>query len=73
MLMLTGLPLVAQEAAALKEAMAALRSGDWDTAAVVAGGDPILRDIVEWQRLRAGRGSPDEVLCTARLRPPWAR
>ena len=71
MLMLTGLPLVAQEAAALKEAMAALRSGDWDTAAEVAGGDPILRDIVEWQRLRAGRGSPDEVLAFLDRRGDW--
>ena len=44
-------------------AMEALRGGNWDTAAALAARDgDVAADIIEWHRLRAGRGTYAEVL-----------
>ncbi|MEM9870376.1 MAG: lytic transglycosylase domain-containing protein [Pseudomonadota bacterium] len=53
-------------------AMDALRNGNWDAAATLAARDgPVAADIIEWQRLRAGRGSYAEVLAFLDRRPDW--
>ncbi len=56
----------------LKVAMIELRKGNWDAAmeaAEMAG--PVARDIVEWHRLRAGKGRFDQVLAFLERRPDW--
>jgi len=61
-----------REAEALSRAMTELRSGDWDAARASArGAGEVGADIVEWHRLRAGRGSFDEVLDFLDRRPDW--
>ncbi|WP_299138892.1 lytic transglycosylase domain-containing protein [uncultured Tateyamaria sp.] len=53
-------------------AMDALRGGDWDAAARLAARDgPVAADIIEWQRLRAGRGTYAEVTAFLDRRPDW--
>ena len=53
-------------------AMEALRNGNWDTAAALALRDgPVAADIIEWQRLRAGRGSYADVTAFLERRPDW--
>ena len=60
------------DAFAVGEAMAEIRSGDWAGARTdVADAGEIGHDIVEWHRLRAGRGSFDEVLAFLDRRPDW--
>ena len=57
---------------ALGAAMDAVRAGDWDTA--VAEGrraGALGRDVVEWHRLRAGRGDFDEVVDFLARNPDW--
>ncbi|MEO0654503.1 MAG: DUF2927 domain-containing protein, partial [Pseudomonadota bacterium] len=52
--------------------MAAVRAGNWDialSAAEEAG--PVARDIVEWHRLRAGRGTYAEVIAFLERRSDW--
>ncbi|SFA86119.1 soluble lytic murein transglycosylase [Poseidonocella pacifica] len=47
----------------LSAGMAAMRQGDWTMAAQLAGRDGVVGgDIIEWQRLRAGRGTWQEVV-----------
>ena len=60
------------EAEALRRAMDALRSGDWK-AATAAGGKSGEngRDVIEWHRLRAGRGDFDEVVDFLQRRADW--
>ncbi|NNK68290.1 MAG: lytic transglycosylase domain-containing protein [Rhodobacteraceae bacterium] len=61
-----------REIAALQEAMTAVRSGNWDTALEkgnLAG--PIGRDIIEWHRLRAGKGRFDDVTAFLDRRADW--
>ncbi|TCL01483.1 soluble lytic murein transglycosylase [Shimia isoporae] len=56
----------------LAAAMDAVRANDWDRAAAEARSDgQVARDIVEWHRLRAGRGRPDEVLAFLERRGDW--
>ena len=60
------------DAFAVGEAMAEIRSGDWAGAkADVDDAGEIGHDIVEWHRLRAGRGTFDEVLAFLDRRPDW--
>lgn len=60
------------DSAALQEAMSAISKGDWEEAAEAAelSGD-IALDIVEWHRLRAGRGTWDEYRAFLARRPDW--
>ena len=53
-------------------AMDAVRKGNWDVAARLAARDgPVAEDIIEWHRLRAGRGSYDDVIAFLDRRPDW--
>lgn len=60
------------EADALARAMAAMRSGDWETATTEGRASGELgRDVIEWHRLRAGRGDFDEVVDFLKRRGDW--
>lgn len=60
------------EAEALSDAMGSLRSGNWDAArSQAAAAGALGSDIVEWHRLRAGRGSFDEVRAFLERRGDW--
>lgn len=66
------IPVSAQDNAQLKAALQAVRGKDWAEAAEAARLiGPVARDIVEWHRLRAGEGSPDEVLAFLERRGDW--
>ncbi|WP_238368151.1 lytic transglycosylase domain-containing protein [Mesobacterium pallidum] len=69
-----GAALRAQEAAPrpLAQAMDAMRGGDWAEARRLAEGDgKVAVDIIEWHRLRAGRGAPEHVMEFIAERPDW--
>ncbi|RVV99058.1 lytic transglycosylase domain-containing protein [Mesobaculum littorinae] len=77
---LTGLPAVsAQErlpggaaARALSDGMDEMRAGDWsDALSEAAKAGPVARDVFEWHRLRAGRGTFDEAIAFLRRRGDW--
>lgn len=56
----------------LSSALEALQGGRWDRAQVLAMRDgPVAETLVEWYRLRAGRGSADEVLSFLATHPDW--
>jgi soluble lytic murein transglycosylase len=62
----------AREAEALSRALTEMRSGDWDAARASArAAGPVGADIIEWHRLRAGRGTFDEVTTFLARRPDW--
>jgi soluble lytic murein transglycosylase len=62
----------ADPAEALAAAFKAMRNGDWDAAAVAAApSGPIGQDLIEWHRLRAGRGSFDDTLAFLARRADW--
>ncbi|MEM6373550.1 MAG: lytic transglycosylase domain-containing protein [Pseudomonadota bacterium] len=53
-------------------AMEAMRKGNWDVAATLAARDgAVAADVIEWHRLRAGRGSLGEVTAFLTRRPNW--
>ena len=53
-------------------AFRAIARGDWDRAAEVAKRDgPVAQEIVEWARLRAGEGTPADVLVFLAAHPDW--
>lgn len=65
-------PEVDLPASHLSRALFSLRQGDYSTALAAAGkAGPVARDIVEWHRLRAGRGRFDEVVGFLERRPDW--
>jgi soluble lytic murein transglycosylase len=69
-------PAVAQEnptyVATLKTGLALMRDGHWE-AALDAAGAPgtIRRDIIEWHRLRAGKGAFADTIAFLDRRPTW--
>ena len=68
----TAAPAAASEADALASALEAVRTSDWDRATAAARGAGVHgRDVVEWHRLRAGRGSFDEVVAFLDRNPDW--
>lgn len=72
LVLVTALPTLAERPRPLGWAMDALRSGDWDSAARIAARDgDVASDIIEWSRLRAGKGSFDEVMAFLDRRPDW--
>ncbi|MEM8591070.1 MAG: transglycosylase SLT domain-containing protein [Pseudomonadota bacterium] len=63
---------VAQEAAALKRALAAQAAGDWARAVAEArGAGPLARDVIEWHRLRAREGTFTEARAFLERRADW--
>ncbi len=75
-------PLMVQDAAAqakipiaprpLALALDAAAEGRWENAARIAERDgPVAAAVIEWMRLRAGLGSPREVLAFLRAHPDW--
>ena len=53
-------------------AMDAMRNGNWDVAATLAARDgPVAADVIEWHRLRAGRGTYADVTAFLNRRPDW--
>ena len=55
-----------------KRATAEMRTGDWAGALSVASkAGPVAHDIIEWHRLRAGRGSWDDATRFLKRRPNW--
>ncbi|GAA6180830.1 transglycosylase SLT domain-containing protein [Shimia sp. NS0008-38b] len=70
--LLLGLPATAQHREELRAAMSAVRAKDWDGATrAVRNTDQVTRDIIEWHRLRAGKGSADQVLTFLDRRSNW--
>jgi soluble lytic murein transglycosylase len=60
------------DADALRRAMDALRAGDWETAAAEGRrSGEYGSDVIEWHRLRAGRGDFDEVVAFLERRGDW--
>ncbi|MCR9124638.1 MAG: transglycosylase SLT domain-containing protein [Rhodobacteraceae bacterium] len=56
----------------LAQAMQAMRAGDWDGALRLAAADgPVARDVIEWHRLRAGRGDFDDLRGFLERRGDW--
>lgn len=66
------LPAAAERPRPLGWAMDAMRAGNWETAALIAKRDgPVAADVIEWHRLRAGRGTYVEVRTFLDRRPDW--
>ncbi|CUI54463.1 lytic transglycosylase domain-containing protein [Cognatishimia activa] len=62
----------AASAQALSNAMDAVRAKDWAEAErLVRRQDEVVRDIVEWHRLRAGEGTSRETVAFLARRPDW--
>ncbi|KZY38195.1 tail length tape measure protein [Roseovarius sp. HI0049] len=56
----------------LQLAFGAIANGRWDNAARIAERDgPAAVSLVEWIRLREGRGTPEEVLAFIEAHPDW--
>ena len=69
---LTALPAQAERPRPLGWAFDAARDGNWDRAAQIAARDgQVASDVIEWARLRAGRGSFSEVQTFLDQRPDW--
>jgi soluble lytic murein transglycosylase len=65
-------PAAAERPRPLGWAMDAMRQGNWDTAARLATRDGLVAaDVIEWHRLRAGRGTYAEVVDFLKRRPDW--
>ncbi|WP_187429359.1 lytic transglycosylase domain-containing protein [Roseobacter fucihabitans] len=72
LIFVTAMPSLAERPRPLAWAMDAVRSGDWQTAAKAAARDgDVAADVVEWSRLRAGRGTYDDVMTFLNRRPDW--
>lgn len=75
LLALTALPAQAQDAssvAALKRGIELMRAGQWDDGLAAAGArGSVASDIVEWNRLRASKGSFAEAVDFLHRRPDW--
>jgi len=71
-LFLTAVAVSAERPRPLGWAMDAMRRGNWDAAAALAARDGLVAaDVIEWHRLRAGRGSYDDVIAFLERRPDW--
>ena len=65
-------PAVAERPRPLGWAMDAMRAGNWQNAAAIAQRDgDVAADVIEWHRLRAGRGNYAEVAAFLIRRPDW--
>ncbi|WP_299722395.1 lytic transglycosylase domain-containing protein [uncultured Tateyamaria sp.] len=71
-LFLTAVAALAERPRPLGWAMEAMRNGDWDIAATLAARDgPVAVDVIEWHRLRAGRGTYADITAFLDRRPDW--
>ena len=62
----------AGEVAAFRDAIALARMGDWDEARVKArAGGTLPADILEWHRLRQGKGGFDDTIRFLARHPDW--
>ena len=65
-------PAAAERPRPLGWAMDAMRQGNWDAAARLALRDgQVAADVIEWHRLRAGRGTYAEAVDFLNRRPDW--
>lgn len=72
LVLLTVMPASAERPRPLGWALEAMRDGDWTTASRLAAKDgEVARDVIEWARLREGRGSFSEVMTFLQRRPNW--
>ena len=72
LVILMAVPAAAQRPRPLGWAMDAVRDGDWEAAARIAQRDgDVAADIVEWHRLRSGRGTYGDVVAFLDRRPDW--
>ncbi len=62
-----------ESGALLGQALDAVEVGDWGLAAATASraGDPVVADLVEWHRLRAGEGNLTEYENFIKRNPDW--
>lgn len=66
------LPLAADPARNLAQAMDLMRDGAWPDALQRAGApDSVGRDVIQWHRLRAGFGTSEEVVAFLERRGDW--
>lgn len=66
------LPAAAERPRPLGWAMNAMRAGNWEIAALIAKRDgAVAADVIEWHRLRAGRGTYAEARAFLDRRPDW--
>ncbi|WP_442800628.1 lytic transglycosylase domain-containing protein [Roseobacter sp. MH60115] len=71
-ILLTAAPALAERPRPLAWAMDAMRDGDWSTAAKIAARDgDVAGDVIEWSRLRAGKGTYADVVSFLQRRPDW--
>ncbi|MFK7753947.1 MAG: lytic transglycosylase domain-containing protein [Sedimentitalea sp.] len=69
---LIGQSALADASSRLTNAMTELRAGNWSNALQTAGRDgTVASDIIEWHRLRAGRGTAPQVVNFLNRRPNW--
>ncbi len=72
LVLLAATPALSERPRPLGWAMDALRAGNWEVAAKLAARDgEVAADVIEWHRLRAGRGSFDDVAAFLARRPDW--
>ncbi|XDA97821.1 lytic transglycosylase domain-containing protein [Sulfitobacter sp. LCG007] len=70
--LLIAVPASAERPRPLGWAMAAVRAGNWDNAEMLAARDgQVAADVVEWMRLRAGKGNAQQVMEFLARRPDW--
>ncbi len=68
----TTLPAFAERPRPLGWAIEAMRAGNWDSARQLAARDgQVAADVIEWHRLRAGRGTYEQVMAFLDRRPDW--
>ncbi|WP_420005048.1 transglycosylase SLT domain-containing protein [Arenibacterium sp. LLYu02] len=65
-------PLAPALARGLETALPMMRAGQWPEALIDAGQEgSIARDVIEWHRLREGKGSAREIMSFLERRPDW--
>ena len=66
------LPAIAERPRPLGWALDAMRTGNWETAELLALRDgAVAADVIEWHRLRAGEGSYSDVIAFLERRSNW--
>lgn len=66
------IPAAAQTAQQLASALESARQGNWQAAPRQAGpSGSVARDVIDWMRLRAKEGTPQEALAFVQRHPDW--
>lgn len=72
LLFLLAVPVMAERPRPLGWAIEAANRGNWDVAAQIAAKDgAVATDVIEWMRLRAGRGTYNDVISFLERRKNW--